>query len=1202
MSIEQVDSPKGLILIIDDIPDNLQLLARVLSKQDYQVRLAANGEEALLDVQLTPPDLILLDIQMPGMDGYQVCEKLKSNEQTRHIPVIFLSVAQETDDKVKAFAIGAADFVTKPFATQELLARIEHQFHLIRLQQELRQQREQLIQQNQQLQQEIQERQRAEETLCASESQLRGLFAAMTDVVLVLNAEGRYVEIAPTNPNNLYLPPAELIGKTLHDVFSNEQANLFLEQIHYTLQTRQTQDCEYCLVIDRREVWFSAKVSPISQDTVIWVARDITDRKIGEIQLLAQSQALAAFSNSLKQLHRLSITQFSSVEDLFVEYIQAGRDVLNFSAGAVGRIHDSCYTFLAVQSDIASLVPNLTVSLSDAYCGKVAEERKTVTFEHVGAMVDMRCHPLYQSLQIESYIGTPIFVDEALYGTLCFFSQQPRPQGFENHEKEIIELMAQSIGKFIATRQTEKELSSLFAAMTDAVIVRDSAGRCLKISPSPTLYKPAAEMLGKTLHETLPLEVADLLFEGIQTTLKTGETVDVEYSLPIQQETKWFSARISPLTDDSVIIVARDISARKQLEIALQHSEAKLSSVLNSANAAIASVRVFADRTWEVEYRSVGYERLFGFPMETFISDPGFWFSKVVPEDLEHYLSTLEADVMAGRSGSVEYRFQHGDGTIHWISEVYVPQRDEAANCWVLTTVDIDISDRKCVEEALKQAKEAAELSNRAKSEFLANMSHELRTPLNAILGFTQVVMRECASNQVIYEYLEIINRSGEHLLNLINDVLEMSRIEAGKVALNISDFDLHYLLKNLEDMLRLKADSKDLDLICEIDPDVPQYVQGDEGKLRQVLINILGNAIKFTTEGGVALRVRSQVSQNDNGQEEDKGTVEETTLFFEVEDTGPGIAPDEVETIFEPFVQARREGVLHEGTGLGLSISRTFVQLMGGDIRIHSIPNQGTLVQFEVQINTTRFRHLSTYPTKPRVIALAHGQPTYRILVVEDHWANRQLLCKLLRSLNFDVQSAVNGQQALYLWQSWHPHLIWMDIRMPVMDGYEATQKIRAMEADRGETGSEPKTVIIALTASAFEEDRARALEVGCTDFVGKPFREGVILEKIATHLGVQYVYEPIEVRGYIANESNSRYVNSSPYLYPSLLQVMPMEWITELEKAAVRGSDQRILQLIQQIPPTHAAIANVLTEWVKNFQFHQIMNFIQNREKAPQ
>ena len=507
----------------------------------------------------------------------------------------------------------------------------------------------------------------------------------------------------------------------------------------------------------------------------------------------------------------------------------------------------------------------------------------------------------------------------------------------------------------------------------------------------------------------------------------------------------------------------------------------------------------------------------------------------------------------------------------------------------------------------LQQTKEQAEVANKTKSEFLANMSHELRTPLNAILGFTQVMTRagvtgEELSPQEQQQYLGIISRSGEHLLGLIDDILEMSKIEAGQLRLNPTSFDLYRLLDTLEEMFQLKAKSKKLILRFERSPDIPQYVQTDESKLRQVLINLLGNAIKFTEEGGVTLRVKlvshqssvishqSSVSQWSVEQQRtnDKGqlTTDTAKLLFEVEDTGPGIAPEEMDGLFQVFNQTATGLKINEGTGLGLPISRKFVQLMEGELTVSSTLNQGSIFSFDLPIAVAQGTEIQTASPISRIIGLAPDQPVPRILVVEDRWTNRQLLIKLLKSAGFSVREAENGQEAVEIWQSWKPHLIWMDIKMPVMDGYEATKQIKAHL--NGE-----KTVIIALTASVFEDNRSAILSAGCDDFLRKPFQEEVFWSKMAEHLGVRYIYEePVDLNREDQLISGENFNNPPVSEY---LSQMPHEWITQLEQAAIKGFDDRIFQLVEQIPQDYTPLADALKNWAGNFDFDSVIESIQ-------
>ena len=475
---------------------------------------------------------------------------------------------------------------------------------------------------------------------------------------------------------------------------------------------------------------------------------------------------------------------------------------------------------------------------------------------------------------------------------------------------------------------------------------------------------------------------------------------------------------------------------------------------------------------------------------------------------------------------------------------------------------------RAKTEMALRAAKEAAETANRAKSTFLANMSHELRTPLNAILGFTQLMERDPSLHPQHRNFIDIINRSGNHLLNLINDVLEMSKIEAGKVVLIEESFNFQQLLKTLYDMLHIRAVNKGIELVFDLDPSLPIYLQTDESKLRQVLINLLGNAIKFTATGQVTLRAKVTTLPT--------SAIE---LAFAVEDTGPGIPPEEVTTLFNPFVQAQSSTQKKEGTGLGLAISRQFVQLMGGEIQVSSEWGKGSCFSFAIQAQAVNPLPPEMTPElNQTVLGILNPQQEYRILVVDDQEDNRQLLQYLLMPLGFAVRSAVEGQAAIAQWESWQPHCILMDMQMPGMDGYEATRQIRQRE-----TGQ--RTVILALTASAFQEQRASILATGCDDLILKPFREEVLLDALAHYLHLEYRYA--------ATLSPPPAVATTAQ--PLDLRILPDTIRQELENYALAVDGAAILSLLDTLPPEYQAIAEGIIPLVNQFEFDELLTLLE-------
>ncbi|MBD2533557.1 PAS domain S-box protein [Nostoc flagelliforme FACHB-838] len=502
--------------------------------------------------------------------------------------------------------------------------------------------------------------------------------------------------------------------------------------------------------------------------------------------------------------------------------------------------------------------------------------------------------------------------------------------------------------------------------------------------------------------------------------------------------------------------------------------------------------------------------------------------------------------------------------------------------------------------QALQEAVIVADTANRAKSEFLANMSHELRTPLNAILGFTQVMSHDHDLSTEHQQNLAIINRAGEHLLNLINDILEMSKIEAGRITLNLNSFDLIRLLENLEEMLRFRATSKGLELVFEYTSYLPQYIQADESKLRQVLLNLLGNAIKFTDTGRVTLRVGMGAGYWGAGEQ--KRIINPQSLIFEVEDSGRGIATQEIDLLFEAFGQTETGRKSQQGTGLGLAISRKYVQLMGGDISVTSTINEGSKFAFDIQIGLATASEIQVKKTSRQVISLTPDQSEYRILVVDDAIDSRLVLVKILTSIGFAVQEAANGNEAIALWQTWQPHLILMDMRMPIMDGYEATKFIKTREtsiqnlscasstAEVQPNMQNRKTIIIALTANAFEEQREAMLKAGCDDYINKPFREEQLLEKLSKYLGVQYIYQDESYQLINAEQQEKKSILTLIDLAP-LLSAMSPEWVKKLCNAAAQCSDDLILELIEQIPSENAVLQNTIKNLAHDFQFEKIM-----------
>ncbi|CDI02847.1 putative Histidine kinase [Candidatus Competibacter denitrificans Run_A_D11] len=544
------------------------------------------------------------------------------------------------------------------------------------------------------------------------------------------------------------------------------------------------------------------------------------------------------------------------------------------------------------------------------------------------------------------------------------------------------------------------------------------------------------------------------------------------------------------------------------------------------------------------------------------------WAERIHPDDRAQALQALRQARSEFRKYQVEYRFRRADGSYIYLEDEGVLLTDIKDRSRRMLGTMKDISERKRVEQALREAKEEADKANRAKSRFLADISHELRTPLNAILGYAQILLRDAGLAQKAHGGLTIIQQSGEHLLGLINDILDLAKIESNKLDVQSETFDLCDFVQGIAGAFAVRAKQKNLHFRTDADPGLPVHVRGDERKLRQILFNLIGNAIKFTDAGEIGFAI----------------TTDEGRIRFAVTDTGCGIRAEELSQLFQPFGRVGERSQATEGAGLGLIISRRLVELLGGVLSVESTFGQGSRFWFALALPAVAApTRIETAPNAP---VIGYRGPRRRVLIADDKRENRAVLVDMLAPLGFKVAEAANGQAALDLVGPFQPDAVLMDMRMPVLDGLEATRRLRQSEVAR-------ELVIIAVSASAYGHQRAQYLAAGADAFLSKPFRQDELLELLRLHLKLELVYA----------DTTSR---SVPSERPSAQTVLapPETDLAILRDFAQRGDIKNLLVQLDRLERADTAYAPFtahVRDLAERFQLKKINELLAGGDLTP-
>jgi PAS domain S-box-containing protein len=644
-----------------------------------------------------------------------------------------------------------------------------------------------------------------------------------------------------------------------------------------------------------------------------------------------------------------------------------------------------------------------------------------------------------------------------------------------------------------ALRESEARYRELFDTMTSGVAVyeavddgQDFVFREFNRAGEKIEGVSAEELIGKRVTEVFRGIAASGILATFQRVWHSGQSEHAsEFIYQDERQGKtWREHWTYKLPSGEIVAVYNDITGRKKVEETLQGGRKLLADILDVLPFGVC----LNDESGHYRLVNNAYCEIYDFEQEEIIDRH---YSTIMPPDQVEKANEHFARLLAGDLGiPVERIRQRKDGSIVYIEAANALVEDAAGQKMVITVVR-DITERRQAEEELRRAKEIAEAANQAKSTFLANMSHELRTPLNGILGYAQILKQAPTLSPQQQQGLNTIQKSGEHLLLLINDILDLAKVEAGKIEFQPRPFNLPNFVSNVCEMMQTRAEAKNLACSKKIGP-LPRTVLGDEKRLRQVLVNLLGNAIEFTNQGTVSLLVDTSPGDGD-------------LIRFQVTDTGIGIASKYLETIFDPFEQVSRHTRQEKGTGLGLAISRELVELMGGTLQVNSEPGQGSTFWFDIPLPETADLPQPTSKSTRSITGIKGRLP--KILIVDDNADNRQVVVDMLRPLGFVLAEAQDGEDGLTQLATFKPDVVILDLVMPKLDGLEMIRRIRQ--------SSELNHIsLFVSSASSYDEDREKSMAAGADAFVPKPVDLTLLLDTLQQQLQLAWIYGEKEIK----------------------------------------------------------------------------------------